>query len=73
MRTAVELPEELVAEVERIAAERGLTLRQFVALALEKSISEPRIRRDPPSFGDPNSEKKLTILTPEQLDEAMFG
>lgn len=73
MTTAVELPEELVAEAERKAAEKGLTLRQFVALALENSIRGPRVRRDPPSFGDPNSEKKLTILTPEQLDEAMFG
>jgi hypothetical protein len=74
MTTAIELPDELVAEAERKAAESGITLRQFFVIAIERSVKEDtRTRKDPPTFGDPNGTFKISNLTPEQIDEAMLG
>jgi metal-responsive CopG/Arc/MetJ family transcriptional regulator len=75
MRITIELPDELLRRAKRKAAESGLSLRQFFTAAIERSLLEatPKSRKAPPSFGDPATAPPITVLTPKQVDEAMFG
>ena len=70
MRTTIELPDELLARAKSKAASSGLSLKEFVALAIEHQLAETRkTRRDPPTVDGP----EMGLLSPEQIDEAMFG
>jgi hypothetical protein len=74
MRTTIELPDELLAKAKSRAAIRGVSLKQFFIQAIEQTLApeKPKVRRPPPVVGNPRS-RRIGILTPEQIDEAMFG
>lgn len=74
MSTTIELPDELLIRAENCAAQSGISLRDFFVAAIEQRLipTKPKIRRDPPVFGGPGG-PPLGVLTPEQVDEAMFG
>ena len=74
MRTTIELPDELMTRAKVYAAGKGLSLKQLFTEAMEEKLSRTagKTRRAPPAVGDPNA-PKIGILTPEQIDEAMFG
>ena len=74
MRTTIELPDELLKRAKSRAALDGTSLKQFFIQALEDTLSarKSKVRRPPPVFGSHDA-KPLDVLTPEQMDEAMFG
>lgn len=74
MRTTIELPDELLAQAKIRAAVGGISLKQFFIQAIEQKLTpeKPKVRRPPPVIGSPNS-RPIGVLTPEQIDEAMFG
>lgn len=74
MRTTVEFPDELLARVRSRAALSGISLRQFFIEAVEQKLSVPgkKARRPLPAIGSSDA-PIISVLTPEQLDEAMFG
>ena len=74
MRTTIELPDELLAKARIRAAIRGVALKQFFIQAIEQTLApeKTKVRRPPPVIGNPRS-RRVGILTPEQIDEAMFG
>ena len=70
MRTTIELPDELLRRAKSSAALSGLSLKEFFVRAIERQLSENRkVRREPPTVDGP----KMSLLTPEEIDEAMFG
>jgi hypothetical protein len=74
MRTTIELPDELLAQAKSRAAIGGMSLKQFFIKAIEQQLSPQKasVRRPPPAIGRPGA-PRIGILTPEQIDEAMFG
>ncbi len=74
MRTTVELPDNLLKQAKTQAAATGVSLRQFFVEAIELRLNHQaaKTRRAPPVIGGPNA-PRLGVLTPEQIDEAMFG
>ena len=74
MRTTVELPDELMKRARNRAAATGTSLKEFLIEALEEKLApRPRkTRRPPPSIGSRRA-PQIGLLTPEQIDEAMFG
>ena len=74
MRTTVELPDELLARAKSQAALSGMSLRELFVEAVEQRLKpvSRKVRRDPPVLGGPKA-PRIGILTPEQIDEAMFG
>ena len=74
MRTTIELPDELLKRAKARAALDGRSLKQLFIEAVEERLSERKAggRRPPPVFGSPDA-KPIDVLTPEQMDEAMFG
>lgn len=74
MRTTVELPDELLARARHAAAISGISLKELFIEAIENRLdAKPKkVRRPPPVIGNPHA-PKVGILTPEQIDEAMFG
>ena len=68
------MPDELLARAKSRAALSGMSLKEFFIDALEQRLTPPvkKVRRDPPLIGDPNG-PKIPNLTPEQIEEAMFG
>lgn len=74
MRTTIELPDALLEAVKVRAAVSGISLRQFFIEAVELKLSPPprKLRRPPPVVGRAKG-PKIGLLTPEQIDEAMFG
>ena len=74
MRTTIELPDELLVKAKSRAALAGVSLREFFIEAVEQKLAPvtKKIRRDPPVIGGPNA-PRIGILTPEQIDDAMFG
>jgi hypothetical protein len=74
MRTTIELPDELLAQAKSNAALNGISLRQFFIDAVRHRL-EPekrKVRKAPPMIGDSDA-PRMTTLTREQIDEAMFG
>ena len=70
MRTTIELPDELLARAKSKAALSGLSLKEFFVVAIERQLVETRkTRRDPPVVDGP----EIGLISPEQIDEAMFG
>ena len=74
MRTTVELPDQLLEHARASAAQSGLSLKEFFIAAVEARLaSQPvKTRRPPPEIGRVSS-PRVGVLTPEQIDEAMFG
>jgi hypothetical protein len=74
MRTTIELPDELLGQAKSQAALSGISLREFFVEAVEQKLRpvNSKKRKDPPALGG-SLGPRLGILTPEQLDEAMFG
>ena len=74
MRTTIELPDELLTQAKSRAALSGVSLKQFFIQAIEQKLlpDKTKIRRPPPVLGSARS-RRIGILTPEQIDEAMFG
>lgn len=74
MRTTIELPDDLLAQAKVRAAVSGVSLRQFFIEAVEQKLApqKTKTRRVPPAVGGPKG-PRLGILTPEQINEAMFG
>jgi hypothetical protein len=74
MRTTIELPDELLKKAKSRAALSGISLREFFIEAVERKL-EPeakKVRRPLPAVGSKHS-PVIRALTPEQIDEAMFG
>ena len=74
MRTTVELPDELLLLAKSEAALKGISLRQFFIEAVRHKLTpeKRKIRKAPPAIGDAHA-SRMTTLTREQIDEAMFG
>jgi hypothetical protein len=74
MRTTVELPDELLALAKSSAALNGISLRQFFIEAVQSRLApeKRKLRKAPPAIGDARA-PRMTTLTREQVDEAMFG
>jgi hypothetical protein len=74
MRTTIELPDELLALAKSSAALNGVSLRQFFIEAVQSRLApeKRKLRKAPPAIGDAHA-RRMTALTREQLDEAMFG
>jgi hypothetical protein len=74
MRTTVELPDELLTEAKSAAALEGISLRQFFVQAIHYRLApeKRKVRKAPPAIGDAHA-PRMTPLTREQIDEAMFG
>ena len=74
MRTTIELPDELLTQAKSRAALAGLSLKQFFIEAIEQRLAPQasKTRRPPPLIGSAAA-RRIRILTPEQIDEAMFG
>jgi len=74
MRTTVELPDILLTRARSQAALAGCSLKEFFAEAIEEKLASKgrKTRRPPPAIGSPDA-PRIGVLTPEQIDEAMFG
>ncbi|MBI4909923.1 MAG: hypothetical protein HY820_40265 [Acidobacteria bacterium] len=72
MRTTIELPDELLMKAKSHAALAGLSMKQFFILAIQQAIQPRKHRKSPPVINGP-TDRRVAILTPEQIDEAMFG
>jgi hypothetical protein len=73
MRTTVEMPDELLEQAKSRAAQAGISLRQFFIEAVEQKLAPAKkLRKNPPVIGSADG-PRIGVLTPEQVDEAMFG
>jgi hypothetical protein len=74
MRTTIELPDELLICAKNRAALAGMSLKEFFIQAIQQKLTpeKKKIRRPPPAIGSADA-PRIGILTPEQIDEAMFG
>lgn len=74
MRTTIELPDQLLSRAKHHAALAGISLREFFTQAVEEKLApeKKKTRRPPPVIGSEDA-PRIGVLTPEQIDEAMFG
>ena len=74
MRTTVELPEELLAQVKSRAALEGISLREFFISAVRQKLAPvaKKGRRPVPVIGTADG-PPIPDLTTEQTDEALLG
>jgi hypothetical protein len=74
MLITIELPDELMARAKCQAAATGISLQEFFLHAItERLVAEAtKVVRIPPAIGRSDA-GTIGILTPEQIDEAMFG
>ena len=73
MRTTIELPDELLTCAKSRAALEGISLKEFFVQAIRQKLApEKKVRRAPPEIGSVDA-PRIGLLTPEQVDEAMFG
>jgi hypothetical protein len=74
MRTTIELPDELLRRAKSRAALAGVSLKEFFIEAVEQKLGAQaaKTRRPPPVIGSAKA-RRIRVLTPEQIDEAMFG
>ncbi|MGA3095372.1 MAG: hypothetical protein ABSF25_02865 [Bryobacteraceae bacterium] len=74
MRTTIEFPDELLALAKSSAALKGISLRQFFIDSVQSRLApeKRKQRKAPPAIGDARA-SRMTKLTREQIDEAMFG
>ena len=72
MRTTIELPDELLTCAKSRAALEGISLKEFFVQAIQQKLEKKKVRRAPPEAGGADA-PRVGVLTPEQIDEAMFG
>ena len=74
MRTTIELPDELLSCAKSRAALEGISLKEFFVQAIQQKLTpeKKKIRRPPPVAGGADA-PRIGVLTPEQIDEAMFS
>lgn len=74
MRTTIELPDHLLLQAKSTAALNGMSLKDFFISAIEQKLAGTanKTRREPPTVGSANG-PPIDVLTPEQVDDAMFG
>ena len=74
MRTTIELPDELLSSAKSRAALSGVSLKDFFIEAIEQKLElrREKTRRPPPAIGNPKA-RRIRVLTPKQIDKAMFG
>jgi hypothetical protein len=75
MRTTIELPDQLLARAKSQAALAGVSLKEFFIEAVERQLEgghKKKTRRPPPVIGNAKA-PRIRVLTPEQIDDAMFG
>ncbi len=74
MRTTIELPDELLTSAKSRAALEGISLKEFFVQAIQQKLTpeKRKVRRAPPEVGSAEA-LRIGVLTPEQIDEAMFG
>lgn len=74
MRTTIELPDQLLARAKSQAALAGISLKEFFIGAIEQRLApeNKKTRRPPPVIGSAKA-RRIGLLTPEQIDDAMFG
>jgi hypothetical protein len=74
MRTTIEMPDELLVQAKGRAAMAGVSLRDFFIEAVRQKLEAvpKKVRRAPPTIGTGKG-PRISTLTPEQIDEAMFG
>jgi hypothetical protein len=74
MRTTIELPDEPLISAKSRAALAGISLKEFFVQAIRQKLTpeKTKVRRPPPAIGSANA-RRIGVLTPEQIDEAMFG
>lgn len=75
MRTTIELPDEILNRAKVRAAEANITLRQLFVKALESHLDQrpQKTRKAPPLIRGKRTAPAVRLLTPEEVDEAMFG
>ncbi len=75
MRTTIELPDEILNRAKVRAAEANITLRQLFVKALESHLGQrpQKTRKAPPLIRGKRTAPAVRLLTPEEVDEAMFG
>ena len=73
MRTTIELPDELLISAKKRAARAGISLKEFFLQAIQQKLTpeKKKIRRPPPAIGSADA-PRIGVLTPEQIDHAMF-
>ena len=73
MRTTIELPDDLLSQAKIHAAQNGISLKELFIDAISRRLTSEttKTRRTLPILGGPGS-PRISILTPEQIDEAMF-
>jgi hypothetical protein len=69
----VDIPDETYRKLKAKAALEGSSVKELVLRVLDRELGseKKRTRREPPIIGDGKGPK--VNLTPEQIDEAMFG
>ena len=74
MRTTIELPDQLLKQAKTRAALSGMSLKELFIEAVEEKLAPQRhkVRRPPPIIGSVKG-RRIGVLTPEQIDKAMFG
>jgi len=74
MRTTIELPDDLLARAKSRAALSGISLKDFFTEAVERKLAPPgkKTRQSPPKIGSVDA-PRISVLTAEQIDEALFG
>ena len=74
MRKKIELPDDLLKRAKEGAALDRVSRQQYIVEAGEARLRPrpERVRRRPPVFGSARA-RPVGVLTPEQIDEAMFG
>jgi hypothetical protein len=74
MRTTIELPDKLLARAKSQAALQKISLKKFFIQAIECRLApqNTKVRRPAPTIGNTKA-LSITVLTPEQVDEEIFG
>jgi len=74
MRTTIEFSDELLTCAKNRATVAGISLKEFFIQAIQQKLvpEKKKVRRPPSAVGSADA-PRIGVLTPEQIDEAMFG
>jgi hypothetical protein len=73
MPVTIDLPKDVLRRAAVAASQAGISLEEFIVLAVEQCVMEPIRPRCLPAIGDELNGPRLGILAAEQIDQAMFG
>jgi hypothetical protein len=73
-RKMIDLAHKLFICAKNRAAIAGISLREFLVQVIQQKLTaeKKKVRRAPPAVGSADG-PRIGILTPEQIDEAIFG